>query len=161
MEQAGARLVKLGRLTRRLLNNLISGVALVSLFVGTALVFRSIQNVQGWISVFALLGIGIYWILLGLSNLEIHENGILDLSGLLTWDNVESYGWVGQKGMTLVLKLKPRHPFFRYFPYLQGFFSEAFYLFWASSLQIPISPGQKNLVESAIQVRGAPSTKEP
>ncbi|MEL6776650.1 MAG: hypothetical protein AAFO06_05290 [Cyanobacteria bacterium J06597_16] len=57
--------------------------------------------------------IALLFIMLGLSDLELRENGLSYLYAWQPWDRVEAFGWDDDKPNTLILKVLPRSIFSR------------------------------------------------
>ena len=59
------------------------------------------------------LSIGITSFIAGLSHFEIREGGIIFLEFAKKWEQIKSYEWEGENGLTLIFRFRQRLPFFR------------------------------------------------
>ena len=64
--------------------------------------------ISGLVSIAFWWAIALLFIFLGLSDLEIHENGLSYLYAWQPWDRVEAFGWDDDKPSTLLLRVVPR-----------------------------------------------------
>lgn len=69
--------------------------------------------VSGLIEMTFWWAIAILFIMLGLSDLELRENGLSYLYAWQPWERVEAFGWDDDKPNTLILKVVPRSIFSR------------------------------------------------
>jgi hypothetical protein len=104
------------------------------------------------------LTLGIYWLSSGWSKLQLRENGILDFTGLLSWQHMAGYSWEGKDGNLLVIHIKQPPRWLQSFPLAQSLLSQSIYLFWASRLRVPISPPQKETVTKLLDQHLARTT---
>lgn len=75
--------------------------------VTTGGLISGIAELAFWWAIAAL------FIMLGLSDLEIRENGLSYLYAWQPWDRIEAFGWDDDKPNTLILKVLPRTLFSR------------------------------------------------
>ncbi|MEM9908763.1 MAG: hypothetical protein AAF921_27515, partial [Cyanobacteria bacterium P01_D01_bin.44] len=74
----------------------------------------SIRDFYSGGSVSTLVGIIFWWTLtvffiaLGLNNLELRKNGVCFMYTVIPWSRMLSYGWETSKPTTLTIRLKPR-----------------------------------------------------
>lgn len=72
-----------------------------------------VSVVTGVVEITFWWAIALLFIFLGLSDLEIRENGLSYLYAWQPWDRVEAFGWDDNKPNTLLLRVAKRTPFSR------------------------------------------------
>ncbi|MEM6450306.1 MAG: hypothetical protein AAF703_08335 [Cyanobacteria bacterium P01_D01_bin.105] len=120
-QKTGALKLEVGRTSQ---NKLLFWVGLVLSGVAIAMTFSLLDKMSGPLSTTSSLLAGLvetaFWwapavlfLLLGLSDLEIRENGLSYLYAWQPWDRVEAFGWDDDKPNTLLLRVVPRTPLSR------------------------------------------------
>ncbi|KPQ32649.1 MAG: UL2 protein [Phormidesmis priestleyi Ana] len=105
-------------------------IPLLDLFTGALVTPVSIAI--GAVKIAFWWAIALLFIMLGLSDLEIRENGLSYLYSWQPWDRVEAFGWDDDKPNTLILRVVKRSPFSRRY------------------VTMGIPPAQKNAVDQLI-----------
>lgn len=120
-QKAGALKLEVGRTTQ---NKALFWVGLVLGGVAIAMTLSLIDQVTGPLATTSsllsgLVELAFWWspaalfLLLGLSDLEIRENGLSYLYAWQPWNRVEAFGWDDDKPNTLLLRVVPRTPLSR------------------------------------------------
>lgn len=120
-QTAGALKLEVGRTTQ---NKTLFWVGLVLSGIAIAMTLSLIDKMTGPLAttqslLFGLIEAAFWWappalfIFLGLSDLEIRENGLSYLYAWQPWDRVEAFGWDDDKPNTLLLRVVPRTPLSR------------------------------------------------
>ncbi len=119
--RAGSLLWNLGRLSTHKFMLIASAIFLITA-IGSTFVFVSLAT-QGFpgddrfpeyyvSQVIFYWSLAIYSFWIGVSRLELRENGIYSRLGLIKWAKIASYRWEGTKSQILTVWLKQRFPFF-------------------------------------------------
>lgn len=74
----------------------------------TGALVRPSGMVSGLVEIAFWWAIALLFVFLGLSDLEIRENGLSYLYSWQPWDRVEAFGWDDDKPSTLILRVVPR-----------------------------------------------------
>ena len=120
-QATGALKLEVGRTTQ---NKALFWVGLVLVGVAIAMTFSLIDRLTGPLStnsslIAGIVEIAFWWapaalfLFLGLSDLEIRENGLSYLYAWQPWERVEAFGWDDDKPNTLLLRVVPRTPLSR------------------------------------------------
>ena len=115
---AGRQLLLLGR-TRQ--NKLLFWIGVVQSGLAVAMTLGLLDQVSdGWVTsggvITGVIQIIFWWtiaylfVLLGLSRLEIRENGIAYMFAWQPWERIQAFGWDDDTPNTLILKVYPRSP---------------------------------------------------
>ena len=149
-QRAGKLLLVVGRPDGRMLGNFLGGIGVtVPLILAFVFGLGPITlSLLIWTSAF--LTVAVYWFLCAWSKLEIRENGILDFSGLLKWQDIASMDWDGRSGNILVIRPKKQPGLLQSIPLAQTLLANTIYLFWAARIKVYLSPSQKNAVNSIL-----------
>jgi hypothetical protein len=121
--QAGSLLLKVGQLSaNKFLFQIGVFEALMAILYSAVLIYvasTGLSNSDSLANSLATLlncwTVAIFLVSSGLSGLELRENGICYMFGLIRWERITSYAWERSKNSTLTIRFKPR------FPLLPGF----------------------------------------
>jgi hypothetical protein len=113
-KKAGKILLDVRPFPARIPNFISAGLIIVLGFLGTYSFYWRDSEYAWLVSSIIGLSIGIFQVFIGLSRIQVYENGILAYIDLMKWEKIESFNWVSdnQKAYTLKLRLKGRLPGF-------------------------------------------------
>lgn len=116
---------------------IVSAVLSLELFLVPISSFEDVSSEIALVATF--LAISVFFISIGLSKLELRENGLCFMFMFIAWSQMTSYKWEPSNPNTLTLKYKPR------FPLMPGFMS------------IKVPPRHRADVDRIVQMQVNPS----
>ncbi len=110
--QAGRLLLNVGRLSDQ------KWVFIPSVFLTLTAIFYTyllINNlVNNWLVAIVWITLALHYLCLGLTGLELRENGLCYMLHVFKWSRLASYTWEGFKGATLTIRIKRRFQDYRF-----------------------------------------------